>query len=77
MLGYNYLAGRREGHMVKHTGPGKYLIKVDHFFEVVRAWLFNFDIDGSILKLEHKQLLDAAIGPAGARSKITFAWFTV
>jgi hypothetical protein len=49
--------------MVKQTGPGKFFIKVDKLPEVIRAWLFNFDIDGSTLKPEHTKLLDEAVGP--------------
>ena len=49
--------------MYKNTGPGKYFIKVDGSTEVVRAWLFNFDIDGAGLKPAHAALLDNAIGP--------------
>jgi len=48
----------------KSTGPGKFFVKVDKTVEVVRAWLFNFDVDGATLKFpEHTNLLKQAIGP--------------
>jgi hypothetical protein len=48
---------------MKHARSREFPIKVDKLSEVVRAWLFNFDIDGSTVKLEHKTLLNEAIGP--------------
>jgi outer membrane protein OmpA-like peptidoglycan-associated protein len=47
----------------KHTGPGKYLIKIDTSSGVIRAWLFNFDIDSAKLKPGHEALLRNAVGP--------------
>jgi hypothetical protein len=43
--------------------PGKFFVKVDAASEVVRAWLFNFDVGKATLKREHIDLLDSAIAP--------------
>src|SRR5262245_28779671 len=47
----------------KMANPGKYFIKVDKPADVVRAWLFNYEVNGTEPKAEHKALLDKVIGP--------------
>lgn len=49
--------------MAKPTGDGKFLVKVDTLSDVVRAWLYNFDVNGAGLKAEHQSLLRAVVGP--------------
>src|SRR5262245_18874946 len=44
-------------------GPGKFFIKVDKPAEVIRAWLFNFEVNLSKLKIEHTKLLDDFVVP--------------
>jgi hypothetical protein len=36
--------------MLKHTGPGKYYITTEQPHGVVRAWLYNFDVEGAFPK---------------------------
>jgi hypothetical protein len=43
---------------VRKTGPGKVTAKIDSTTEVIRGWLYNFDIAGHNLKLEHTDFLD-------------------
>jgi hypothetical protein len=49
--------------MLRPTGPGKYFVKVDPLTKVVRLWIYNFDIEGSRLKKDHTDVLEAAICP--------------
>jgi hypothetical protein len=49
---------------MKPTGPGKFFIKIDKESEVIRLWLYNFDIDGATVKGEHRKVLTDVIGPA-------------
>jgi hypothetical protein len=44
-------------------GPGKFFIKVDKMSAVVRAWMFNYEVNSAVLKYEHTKLLDDAFVP--------------
>jgi hypothetical protein len=46
----------------QQTG-GKYLFRVDQQSQMIKAWLYNFEIGGSTLKKEHTDLLDSSVGP--------------